>query len=688
MEVGKPELPVVRSLLGYPIDKSADSVELVSATWEHFYNYLIYPHQPDYLLEGPKPPFQWDQFFYGQNIWYPAETAIIAEPGMLRDVKVINTGVQSFKYNPFYRHLMVASEIIVRVNYGLAGGGKEGRFRQRGDDPSGVHPDTIPYYQSLIWNVSELGLHPTTVETDYLIITGDSYYDELVRLQRLLEFRGYQVERVKMSDISPEGDPLDVYHYIKEQFLNKSYVYVLLVGDVPDTWGTDQFNYNTMVPIPYWLPLGNDDGQEPTTHRPSDVCYSCIDNPDPPTAGGSDEWEQWWLNFDMYPDIFVGRLTADNVTQVNHMIDKLWEYEEPNISKTNNPSSPWYDTMLFVACKFDDEWGLNSLREKKRIKENRYDINLPSNIEILCSDDGNLNANNNYVMKFIENGCNIVNYWGHGSQHRWREWTDIPDLGGYISFYDNPHIRNLNNENLVVVFNMGCSMAAIDNSNRTDDNYGDSLCCGWLKENRGGIAAIGATRRMWLYGTFYEAHDQNLFYVMYGVPEDNIFDWEPRNDISVVHYGAIERTFATNYEQPYNKIQYILPSDYIYILIGEPSMKIRNKYTEEPSLSINKPEKLIKETPMEITIYPNPSSSGIFTLKYKGSPSSLNNVEIYDISGRLVKKIEIPQKEIETVSINDNTLELELQLDLKELKDGIYILSVDKEVYKNILICR
>jgi len=60
MEIGKPELPVVRGLMGYPPTMNSSDIEVVSATWEDFYDYLIYPHQPDYPLQGPIPPFEWD----------------------------------------------------------------------------------------------------------------------------------------------------------------------------------------------------------------------------------------------------------------------------------------------------------------------------------------------------------------------------------------------------------------------------------------------------------------------------------------------------------------------------------------------------------------------------------------------------------------------------------------------------
>jgi len=89
----------------------------------------------------------------------------------------------------------------------------------------------------------------------------------------------------------------------------------------------------------------------------------------------------------------------------------------------------------------------------------------------------------------------------------------------------------------------------------------------------------------------------------------------------------------------------------------------------------------------DITIYPNPSS-GTFTLKYKGDISELSNIKIYDISGRLVKDIDIPQSDTESVNINDNTSVREILLDISDIKDGLYIIGVGNNVYKKLLLLR
>jgi hypothetical protein len=706
MEVGQPELPVVRGLLGYPIMKDSSSVEVLSSMWQVFDNYLIYPYQQDHLEEGPQPLFQWNQEFYNQDIWYPGDYACLSDEGKLGDILVVNNHVQSFQYNPLQRQLKVASEMLIKVSYEFTG---KGGFGSKGEDPSGVHNDLIPLYNSCVWNYERLNRPIGKYGTDYIIICGNNYVSYLIPLQELLSQGQYLCDIVMMGNIYPGPDPkeaaLAVYHEINWYYENLGITYVLLVGDVSDTEGTERFNADTMVPIPYWLPGESDDG--PPYCRPSDVCYACLGNDDPPNLPPIEYFDQVWMPYwnssDWYPDIYVGRLTADNGEEVRVQVNKIIDYELHNdrLNNINNISldginpkslnisntSPWYDTMVFVAHKYDLENEYSYMNDKKnKMNNNNYDIPLP---EIKTCWGDYVGISNNTVMNYINSGCNIVNYRGHGSPHRWKEWTGTPDTPwGLYEFFGNPHIRYLNNEHYVVTFNIACSNACIDWHYGTDP-YGDTLCDYWMRIPdhpeiyNGAVATVGATRRT--YTDYNDYFDSSLFQMMYGTKNDTIMPTEPINLLGVVHYGALVKTY-TIFDKIYSK-RNILMSIYPYILLGEPSMKIRNKWTEFPKLNINRPEKLIKETPMEVTVYPNPSS-GTFTLNYKGNISELNNIKIFDISGRLVKDINISQEDTLKVNINDNTSEKEILLDISDIKDGLYIIGVSDKVYKKLLLLR
>jgi len=122
-------------------------------------------------------------------------------------------------------------------------------------------------------------------------------------------------------------------------------------------------------------------------------------------------------------------------------------------------------------------------------------------------------------------------------------------------------------------------------------------------------------------------------------------------------------------------------------LEGEPLMRIRNHWTENPGKSIVKTNNLLEEKPLEITFYHNPSS-GIFTMEYKGNMAEINNINIYDISGRLIKSIDMPVNDTKNTNISDNLSEGKIDIDISGIKDGLYLINVGDKIYKKILIIK
>ena len=582
---------------------------------------------------------------------------------------VVNSHAQCFQYNPYHKHLRVASEMEIKVKYYSSAGGDRGYSQDLRD--LGVAEDFVSLYRSTVWNYDQLGYHGETIPIDYLIITGDSYMLDLNPLVALLRSRGYDVVVKKMSEISSIGDPWAVYSYINDMYVAHKIQYVLLVGDVRDNYGSEPFSAYKMVPFPYWLP--GFDYDDPKNIRPSDVCYACLGNDEPPpTPPDSPEWYEWWKNSDWYPDVYVGRLTADNSYHVDVQVNKIRTYELGLDPPPQQPI-PWYDRMLFVAHEEDYGFDFND-DKKNKIMYGEYDIPLPYVRYRWGGEDEPLTPTNETIMSDIDEGCNIVNYWGHGGMPCWSEWTRKADQWGQISFYGHKyHVPKLENEHLVVTFNIGCSMACID----TWHDY-DTLCDHWLWEDRGAVASIGATRSGYQSGHKY---DKALFEVMYGVHGDPITHIAPINGIGTVHYGAITR-YYTNYPG-----LWALKTIHIHILLGEPSMNIRNKYTEEMTGSLSMSAELVEEKPLEVSIYPNPSS-GIFIMKYNGDISGIGEINIYDISGRLVDVVEISGIDNRASDTKAGLYEGELMLDLTTLSDGLYIVNIGDNLQKRVLICR
>ena len=695
---GKPELPVVRGLLAYNPLKEANMIEVLNADWQDFYNYLIYPHQPDHLLEEAPPPFEWDEQFYQQDAWYPGDEVLLSDPGKIRDIEVVNNHIQCFQYNPLREHLKVASEMEVRVSYQTPEfGGGDGA---EGEPTNGVHKDFIPMLESCVWNFNEIGFYPTPVGCDYLTITANDYEPALAPLVTLLNDRGYTVDVVKMSEIPKAVGALGIYGYINHRYDVDRIAYVLLVGDVQDFNGAtlEPLNPNKMVPIPYWIP--GYESYYPSWLSPSDVCYACLDRCDPPSGSPpSDPWDEWWENAssgDWYPDVYVGRFCADNISQVQSAVNKTIYYEEKlDPQDSGLTDSNWYERMLFVAYKIDPNYGDHFYQTLYSIiYDETYDIELPQTTLLWGETPG---VTNDTVMQDIENGCNIVNYYGHGGWQDWGTgnphvgWTKYIDSyrypGPYVHFYEEPHVKDLTNEHLVVVFNVGCNMACIDG------RWGDSLCDYWLRTTlqlvdpyQGGVAAIGATR---MGVGFYDTPlDKALFHTMYGTPGDGVTPIQPVNILGVVHYATLARVFSY-FAEPgettpiEDRLQYL----YNYIIIGEPSLEIRNEYTEQGPKNNQRVELHLNKIPIKLSVYPNPCE-GLFTLKIEGYSSAVKEVTVYDLSGRAIEKIEISGAESSSTSLIDATSERELNIDLSDLSQGLYILGVGDKTFAKVVICK
>ena len=88
---------------------------------------------------------------------------------------------------------------------------------------------------------------------------------------------------------------------------------------------------------------------------------------------------------------------------------------------------------------------------------------------------------------------------------------------------------------------------------------------------------------------------------------------------------------------------------------------------------------------LPISAFPFP---GIFTLKVQGYSPGLDEIKVYDISGRLIRKIEFPEQETTMGGLDTGLREMELPLDLSDLSVGLYLLNVGDEVTERVLISK
>jgi hypothetical protein len=296
IELGKPQLPVFRKIIELPYDANP-SIEIISNTIQELNisengMSLIYPLQYSISKTPEQRTFECDEALYKTDKYYPERIFDVKDLGLLRKHNLYQITIFPIQYNPIQARLKVYSKMTISIKFNI--------------DKSSSTQSEIRKYQSKLFNKAAssvsfnkefqkgMGTLNTTAEPgSLLIITHDDFYNTIQSFVSHKESRGFEVTVVKKSDIADQTNNgirnyiIDAYNTWEPPVEN-----VLLVGDA--------------AYIPEFT------GQYCGTA--SDFKYSLMDNAD-------------WL-----PDIFVGRFSVENTTQLNNIIDKEISYENENWS--------------------------------------------------------------------------------------------------------------------------------------------------------------------------------------------------------------------------------------------------------------------------------------------------------------------------------------------------------------------
>jgi hypothetical protein len=307
--------------------------------------------------------------------------------------------------------------------------------------------------------------------------------------------KGIPTEIVPVSEI---GNANDIKTYITNYYKNNGLTFVLLVGDI------DQ------IPTLY------------SGVYASDPSYTYI------------------VGNDHYPDIFVGRFSAQNSDQVITQVERSIEYErDPQIG------AYWYNLGTGIASDSgpgdDGELDYEHM-DKIRDKLMNYTYNDVDQIY-------DPNATTQMVINAINFGRSIINYCGHGTIASWT-----------TSDFTVQDIKNLVNYNkLPYVICVACNNGEFNKVNT-------SFCEAWLRatnnsEPTGAIAATGSSQKM-SWSPTMDAQDEMIDLIVESY-ENNI-----KHTIGGIHYNGL---MHMNDEYGGNGF---LETDTWHVF-GDPSIQIR-----------------------------------------------------------------------------------------------------------------
>jgi len=321
-------------------------------------------------------------------------------------------------------------------------------------------------------------------EYDYLIVTIQSFGSAYQPLADFYNERGISTRIVTVESIEAEMSGLDlqekIRNHIIQEYQESGIRFVLLAGD------TDRLKFGGQMQVPargFYCTVESEWTYEDSA-IPSDLYYAALDgNWD---SNGNAKWGEP-DEADLLPELAVGRICADNLTEINNQIQKIINYQD-------SPVVADASKMLFVAelmwstpLTYGSDY-LNLLVGASN--ENGYQTTgFPTDLDFTYLYEKNTRWYTEQLLTAINAGCNFINHSGHANQSQVMKLTNpsiIPE--NFTSTDGREHLNP-------IVYSHGCKMASIDYQT---SNSRDCIAEEMLSLPNFAVAVVGNSRDGWL----------------------------------------------------------------------------------------------------------------------------------------------------------------------------------------------
>ncbi|MBW2454290.1 MAG: hypothetical protein JRI68_07260 [Deltaproteobacteria bacterium] len=418
MNPGAPALPTVnRSIIVG--DDALVAPQILSESYHDVFEIDVAPSKgilyrsvnPASIPHSFGPEYQTDEL-------YPSEVVELGAPYILRDFRGVVVTFHPFQVNPVQRTLRVYDSVTIEVTkVGV------GAVNVLGQVPTG---DSLVFHQLSkhhFINHGQKGRYaPLNENGEMLIIAHDAW---LPNVQPLVDHKnaiGIPTTAVGVGTIG--NDSGAIKSHIQNVYNNGNLAFVLLVGDV------------AQLATP-WASGGA-----------CDPCYAKL-------AGN-----------DSYPEVLVGRFSAETPAHVDTQVQRTIEYEQGQATQ-----QPWFKKGVGIgSTEGPGDDGEMDYQHIANIRTDLLNYGYSQVDEIYDP-----SASSGAVAAALNEGRGIVNYTGHGSMGSW-----------VTSNFSNQHVNNLTNTGKLPFIN---SVAC----NNGEFNSGTCFGEAWLRATHNGqpAGAIG-----------------------------------------------------------------------------------------------------------------------------------------------------------------------------------------------------
>ena len=372
LQEGAPDVLKLTASLHIP-DQAGMGVRVVSSEYTDYEDILIAPSKGNLTRDiNPEdvPYVYGDE--YTQDAFFPGELVELRDPYIMRDYRGQTIVAYPFQYNPISKTLRVYHTMEVEIF----------KINDNGVNPLLRDREITSVSSEYSWLYERHFLNPPSMLSDYTPVNEHgnmliiSYANFMTAMQPLIDWRIQTGTPVEMVDVATIGGSAQIKNYIANYYNTTGLTFVLLVGDAEQ------------VPSSF-------------------------------SSGDSDNDYAYIVGSDHYPDVFIGRFSAENVDHVETQVSRTLTYEQ-------NPDQnlDWFTRGIGIASAEgpgdDGEYDYQHIRN---LQDDLIDFTYTFCAELFDGSQGGNDATGNptpsMVAAEVNTGATIINYTGHGSDNAW-----------------------------------------------------------------------------------------------------------------------------------------------------------------------------------------------------------------------------------------------------------------------------
>ena len=390
LEEGAPDLPKMAQSIIIP-DLAHMELSIVESEFVEFFmeNLISSKGNLTRNIDPASVPYTFGQA-YETDEFYPQDIVFMRNPYIMRTVRGQAIVFQPIQYNPIQRTLRVYTHI--KVNIQQNGMSQINPLTRRPARSGSREFENI--YAEHFLNYSTNSRYELLGEEGPMLVV--CYGEFMETMQSFVEWKNYKGIPTEMVDVADIGGSDEIEAFVESKYYDDGIAFVLFVGDI------DQ------IPSPRYS-----DGAG--SNSPADPSYGFV------------------VGNDYYPEIIIGRFSAENTSHVETMINRTIEYE-----MNPDPTADWYKKGSGFAS--NEGPGDDGELDYEHLDNIRDDLLGFTYIEVDQIYDPSGTVEDGEVA--LNQGRSIVNYTGHGSNGSWGNGCPMnqTDVNGLVNMGMYPFI--------------------------------------------------------------------------------------------------------------------------------------------------------------------------------------------------------------------------------------------------------